>query len=85
MNAARPVIPIEGRPRVDGRKARAGVIRRRFDLKRFDVIGHPEAIWLHMHGSARTFTVETPSEFALSQRIEAHVAVLEAAVTMTRS
>ena len=40
-------------------------------------MGYPEAIWLHLYHSLRTFTVETPSEFALEQRVAAHVAVLD--------
>lgn len=80
LEAARPVIPIEGRTRIDGRRSAAGVVRRRMELKRFTELGYPEAIWLHLHGSRRTFTVETPSEFALSQRVAAHRLVIEECV-----
>jgi hypothetical protein len=80
LDAARPVIPIEGRVRIDGRKSAAGVVRRRMELKRFTALGYPEAIWLHLHGSRRTFTVETPSEFALAQRVAAHKLVIEECV-----
>jgi len=80
IQAASAAIPIEGRMQVDGRKAVAGVIRRKFDFKRFEKIGYPEAIWLHLSHSDRTFTVETPSEFALEQRVEAHVAVIRECV-----
>ena len=79
IRAAREVIPIEERSRVDGRQPEGGLIRRRIDYRRFDRIGHPEAIWLHRHHSRRSFTVETPSEFALEQRVAAHVAVLREA------
>ena len=80
IEAARPVIPIEPRPRVDGWAAKAGVVRRKFKMKRFDSIGFPEAIWFHLGRSARTFTVEAPSEFALSQRVDGLVAVINEAV-----
>jgi murein peptide amidase A len=80
LEIARPLIPIDGRTQVDGRKARAGVIRRRVEHRRFARIGYPEAIWLQMHHSMRTFTIETPSEFALEQRVAAHIAIIEECV-----
>jgi protein MpaA len=80
LAAARRHLPADPRLRIDGRKAVNGIHRRRIDLRRFTQIGHPEAIWLHLKHSARTFTVETPSEFALERRVAAHVAMLEEAV-----
>ncbi len=80
IERARSIIPIEGRTKVDGHKASAGLVRRRMDHKRFARIGYPEAAWLHLYHSDRTFTVETPSEFAIEHRVEAHVAVIEECV-----
>jgi len=80
IEAARPVIPIEGRALVDGFTHKSGVIRRRLQMKRFDAIGFPEAIWFHLGRSERTFTVEAPSEFALPQRAAGLAAVVEEAV-----
>jgi murein peptide amidase A len=80
LQAARKIIPIEGRGRIEGRKAVAGLIRRRFDAKRFAMIGYPEAIWLHLHHARHALTIETPSEFALDQRVQAHVAIIEECV-----
>ncbi len=80
LDAARPVIAIEDSGRIDGKKARDGVIRRRVNSRTFARIGLPEAIWLHTQHSARSFTAETPSEFALAQRVEAHVALIEECV-----
>lgn len=77
LAAARPFIPTEGRTRIDGRKAAHGLIRRRFEKKRFARIGYPEAVWLHLHHARRALTVETPSEFALDQRVQAQVAVID--------
>jgi predicted deacylase len=77
LAAARPFIPIEGRTRIDGRKAADGLIRRRFEKKRFARIGYPEAVWLHLHHTQRALTLETPSEFAIDQRVKAQVAVIE--------
>jgi hypothetical protein len=82
---ARRFIPIDGRTQVDGRKAAEGLIRRKINHQRFARIGYPEAAWLHLYHSDRTFTVETPSEFALSQRVEAHVAVIEECVRRVES
>jgi hypothetical protein len=75
-------IPIEPRTRVDGRTFRGGLMRRRVERRRFARMGYPEAIWLHLEHADRTFTLETPSEFALEQRVRAQVAVIEAAVQM---
>lgn len=82
LDAARPHIAIEGRARIDGRKATNGIHRRRIDSKRFARMGYPEAIWLHMHHAARSLTIETPSEFSLEQRVRAHVAVIEECVRL---
>lgn len=83
LQAAAPILPLESRVRVDGRKAKMGLIRRRMDLKRFGKLGYPEAIWLHLQHSERTFTMETPSEFALPDRVAAQVAVLEEMMRLT--
>ena len=74
------VIPIDPRKKIDGRTARAGVIRRRFQLALFLKMGYPEAIWLHEFHARRSLTVETPSEFAFAQRVRAHCAVIEECV-----
>lgn len=83
LAVAREHIAIEPRTRVDGRTFRNGLMRRRVDRRRFEQMGFPEAIWLHLEHSERTFTIETPSEFALAQRVRAQVAVIEAAVKKT--
>ncbi len=80
---ARKIIPIEGRGCVDGWKAAAGLVRRTINFKRFNRVGYPEAIWLHLYHSDRTFTAETPSEFALPQRVAAHVSIVEECVRRT--
>ncbi len=77
LAAARAHLPTDPRTRIDGRKVAGGIYRRRMDWRRFNRIGYPEAIWLHQRHSARTFTVETPSEFALEQRVAAQVAMIE--------
>ncbi|MGB8166626.1 MAG: M14 family metallocarboxypeptidase [Chthoniobacteraceae bacterium] len=73
-------IAIDPRKKIDGHVAASGLIRRRFNRARFDQIGFPEAIWLHEQHARRALTIETPSEFALEQRVRAHVAVVEECV-----
>ena len=80
LKAAHGTVPVESRARVDTFAAEAGIIRRRLDMSRFKKIGYPEAIWLHLHHSQRTFTIESPSEFHIEQRAAAHRAVIEATV-----
>jgi hypothetical protein len=82
LDAAREIMPIEDRARIDGRKASAGLIRRRFEPKKFIENGYPEAIYLHQHHARRSITIETPSEFALQQRIRTQAAVIGAAVQL---
>jgi hypothetical protein len=77
LGAASQHLPIDPRLRIEGRKAVRGIHRRKVDPKVFDKIGYPEAIWLHQRHAARTFTVETPSEFALEKRIAAQIAMLD--------
>lgn len=80
LDAARPFLPIEGRTSIDGRRAVGGLLRRRIRLEKFRKMGYPESVYLHFHHARRNFTIETPSEFALRDRVAAHVAVLEECV-----
>jgi len=75
-------IAIEPRIRFDGRVFRSGLMRRKVLRRNFTEMGYPEAIWLHLEHAERTFTLETPSEFALEQRVRALAAVIAAAVEM---
>lgn len=83
LRKARPLIAIDSRPNIDRRRARAGLVRRQFKPQRFPAM--PESIYLHRRHSYRTFTTETPSEFALETRIAAHVAVIEECVRLARA
>lgn len=76
LAAAEKIIPRDPRTRIDGHRAKNGQMNPRISPELFEKIGHPEAIWLHHRGSARSITFETPSEFALEQRVAAHVAVI---------
>ena len=83
LDKARPFLPVDNRPCIDGRKAVDGLLRRKINPKRFQKIGFPEAIYLHLHHAARTFTIETPSEFAIDRRARAHVAILQESIRRT--
>ncbi len=80
LQAAAKNIPTDPRKKIEGRSARAGVVRRSItpDL----MPDWPEAFVLHFHHAARTFTVETPSEFCLDDRVAAQVAVIAKAVSL---
>jgi murein peptide amidase A len=86
LRAARGIIPIDPRSKIDTGKARTGVIRRRLGARHFTQLGGlPEAVYLHRHHTTHAITFETPSEYALDQRIAAHVAVIEAAIRRATS
>jgi len=74
-------LPVEGRTRVDGRVFKAGVFRgQKRHFKIFETIGLPETPYLRLYHAERTFTIETPSEFALDLRVQAQVAIIEECV-----
>jgi hypothetical protein len=62
------VLPLDSRPRIEGRRAKNGLIHVRVPP---NLPGHPEAFVLHLMGALRTLTFETPSEFSLIDRIAA--------------
>ena len=70
LEACAEVIPQDRRPRIEGRRADAGLILPRRIPK--GLPGLPEAIALHNMGSRVTMTFESPSEFGLIDRINVH-------------
>jgi protein MpaA len=78
LAAASAALPIDGRKRIDGRPFRDGMALRRANMARFPL--HPEAIYLHLHHGSHVMTFETPSEFSLAQRVQAHVLLIEECV-----
>lgn len=78
LDLARPLIPIEGRTMIDGRRATGGLLRRRIDPRKFPQL--PEALYLHLHHARRTFTFETPSEFALDRRVAVQLVLIDECV-----
>jgi hypothetical protein len=77
LERAAKIVPLDPRRKIDISMAKNGLIRRRISPKKFETMGHPEAIWLHLFHSENTFTFETPSEAALELRVRAHMAVLD--------
>jgi hypothetical protein len=73
-------LPHDPRTSIEGRRARNGIVRRKItpDL----MPDWPEAFLLHFSQASRTFTVETPSEFSIDDRVAAHEAVLDLAVRL---
>jgi len=80
LAAASAHVAIDGRTWIDGRKAHEGIIRPKIALKKYEVLGYPEALWLRLHHTRRAITVEAPSEFALAERIAGLKAVIEECV-----
>jgi protein MpaA len=80
LKMVRGIMPIEGRARIEGRQAVAGIIRRRLTPRLFAKIGYPEAAWLYLHHADHAITLETPSEFALEDRVRAHLVLLDECV-----
>lgn len=76
LGAASQCLPRESRASIEGRRCRDGLIRRRITPETMKQ--HPEAFVLHFHHSLRTITLETPSEFSIHERVEAHLSALRA-------
>jgi murein peptide amidase A len=72
------VCPIDPNELIEGRPARSGIIRPNVDLRsRPD---WPEAFYVITHKTRLSYTLEAPSDFALSTRVEALMVAVEAAV-----
>lgn len=79
IEIARQHISIESRLLIDGhRVSKIGLLRRKVDVMKFTEI--PEAVYLHLHHTERTFTFETPSEFALDQRVLIQSTLIDACI-----
>jgi hypothetical protein len=74
--AAENYLPAEPRKRVEGRRCRHGVIRTRITPS--SLPEHPEAFLLRFGHTMRSLTLETPSEFSLTARVRAQMAMLDA-------
>ena len=72
--AVRDLCPIESADLVDDWECRAGIIRPQVDPR--DRPQWAEAIYLSVTKTARSYTLETPSDFPLDLRVRAHVHAL---------
>jgi protein MpaA len=81
LSAAGYYIPVDLRRMIEGRRAEQGWIARRVDLKKFPVWA--EAIYVALNHSERTITAETPSEYDLSKRVEAQIAMIQRAIELS--
>ena len=68
--AANATLPVDRRRSIDGRAAQDGVIQRKHPPQ--GLPGLPEAVALYELGCQVSLTFETPSEFALDDRVAAH-------------
>ena len=75
-----PVIPPDARGKIDSSRANNGVIRRKTTLADFEDFGLPEALYLHFNHSEATLTIETPSEYSLFRRAQAHSIAIQTAI-----
>ncbi len=82
LRAASRHVPSDNRRRIEGRPARRGVVRPA--ISRDMMPEWPEAFALYYGNAARVFTIETPSEFHLDDRIAAQAAILATAVSLCR-
>lgn len=73
-------LPVDSRTRIDGRAAHDGVIQRKKSPR--GLPGLPEAVAIYELGCPVSLTFETPSEFALDDRAQAHVRFLQAALRL---
>lgn len=71
------LIPPDHRKRIDGRAAKAGLIRRKVIP---EMAGQPEAIVLHLLGAPITLTFESPSEFSIAERIAVQKRFIESSL-----
>jgi hypothetical protein len=80
IEAVSRVCPIETATVIDGREiAERGIIRPASDPLLRDL--WPESIYLRAHHTLLGYTLETPSSFPLAQRIAAHAAAIETAIS----
>jgi murein peptide amidase A len=82
LKAAAEHIPLDPRQKIEGRSARGGIVRRAITP---DLMPEwPEAFVLYFQNAARIFTVETPSEFHLDDRVDAQFKIISEAVELCR-
>jgi len=81
IEAVRPLCAIDPSELIDGSPAVAGILRPEFNPAEREL--WPESIFLQVHHTRLSYTVETPSGFPLAQRVEALKAAVTTAVRLT--
>jgi len=82
LKAAAKAIPPDPRKKIEGRAARNGILLR--TIKPDMMPQWPEAFVLFFQNARRVFTIETPSEFHLDDRVAAHYAMIAKGVELCR-
>lgn len=77
VKAVSPILPIDPRGIIEGRRARQGVIRRQFPPR--DMKTWPEAIYMFARHSDHTLTTETPAMQDFEKRVKAQEIALRTA------
>jgi protein MpaA len=80
LEAAAEHIALDPRKKIEGRSARGGIVRRAITPELMPE--WPEAFVLYFQNAARIFTVETPSEFHLDDRVDAQFKIISKAVEL---
>jgi protein MpaA len=78
--AVSQVCPIDHSPLIEGREAKGGIIRPLLDP--FEREKWPESIYLQVHHTRLSYTIETPSALALDTRIAALRCALRTAIAL---
>jgi len=80
IGAVEQVCPIDRSDLIDGRPARGGILRPNVDPRtRPD---WPEALYLIMHKARQTYTLEAPSDFPLTTRVNALMTAVNTAMRL---
>ena len=78
VESVRKICPIETAELVDNWECRAGIIR-----PMVDPMERPqwaESLWLIVNKTQQSYTLETPSDYALESRVQAHLAAVHGAL-----
>jgi hypothetical protein len=78
--AVSQVCPIDHSPLIEGREAKGGIIRPLLDP--FEREKWPESVYLQVHHTRLSYTIETPSALALDTRIAALRCALRTAIAL---
>jgi len=74
------VCPVDQSKIIEGREAHNGIIRPNLDPK--TRVQWPESFWLITHKTRLSYTLEAPSDFTLTTRVDALVAAVQAAMAV---